>query len=46
MEDAAADEPVLASSSAPPLSVHYMDMVREEQFREAQVDAAYNHQLL
>ena len=25
---------------------HYMDMVREEQFREAQADTAYNHHLL
>ena len=25
---------------------HYLYMVREEQFREAQVDATYNHQLL
>ncbi|KAE8806640.1 hypothetical protein D1007_17165 [Hordeum vulgare] len=43
--------------AVPPSPVHYtmtigeasghsMDMVRDEQFREAQADAAYNHHLL
>ena len=58
MEDASDDEPTPPSSSfvAPSpvhctltigeTRAHYMDMVREEKFREAQADANYNHSLL
>lgn len=58
MEDAVDDEPAPPSSSSPPPSplhctmtigearAYYMDMVREEQFREAHANIVYNHQLL
>ena len=57
MEDGADDEPAPQSSSAPPSPVHcsmtigearahYIDVVREDQFWEAQADAAYNQHLL
>ena len=54
-EDAANDNELAPpSSSAPPSScrkarAHYMNMMREEweeQFRETQADANYNHNLL
>ena len=58
MENVVVDDPTLTSTPSSPVHctmtigksrAQYMDTVRqkhEEQFREAQADAAYNHHLL
>ncbi|KAE8811798.1 u-box domain-containing protein 33 [Hordeum vulgare] len=54
MKDVVDDEPMPTSSprvvhciiTIGEARAHYMDIVREELFREAQADAAYNHHLL
>ena len=57
MENMVVDDQAPTPSSAPSSPVHctmtigearayYMDMVREEQFREAHANIVYNHQLL